>query len=223
MIYGKPPQVRIPKVLLCCLIAALGNIASGALAGGVLKVSLYLDTIFTVAVTFAFGLWPGILTGALLYPGIGVLRNVIFNTAGASTFWAGNVFILCTLSEILLVCFFRAKIRPGQSVFSEEPSLLSFTGIAAQLMVLVALDCILISIIGGIIDFVLYSLLSAPRGAYPEDIFKLGLYRNNVPVLAAAILSRIPINIVDRFIAVFGGYGISLLYGKCFYRSPEIR
>jgi hypothetical protein len=38
--------------------------------------------------------------------------------------------------------------------------------------------------------------------------------RNNVPVLASAILSRIPINIVDRFIAVFGGYGISLVFRK---------
>jgi hypothetical protein len=35
-----------------------------------------------------------------------------------------------------------------------------------------------------------------------------------MPVLAAAVLSRIPINIVDRFIVVFGGYGISLLYRK---------
>jgi hypothetical protein len=213
MMYGKPPQVRIGKILLCCVISALGNIASGALVSGVLKVSLYLDTVFTVAVTFAFGLWPGILTGALLYPGFGALRDIILN-GEVNTFWAGNVFILCTLSEILLICFFRVKIRPGQSMVLKEPFLLSFIGIAAQLMVLVAVDCILISIIGGIIDFVLYSLLSTPRGIYPEDIFKLGLYRNNVPVLAAAIFSRIPINIVDRFIAIFGGYGISLLYRK---------
>jgi len=33
-------------------------------------------------------------------------------------------------------------------------------------------------------------------------------------VLAAAVLSRIPINIVDRFIAIFGGYGISLVLRK---------
>jgi len=35
-------------------------------------------------------------------------------------------------------------------------------------------------------------------------------------VLAAAMLSRIPINIVDRFIAIFGGYGISIVYRKRF-------
>jgi hypothetical protein len=216
VIYGKPrQQARIWKILLCCLVSALGNIAFSALSGGVLKLSLYLDTVFTVAAAFAFGLWPGVLSGALLYPVVGgILNNAVFNT-GTNAFGTGNVFILCTLAEILLVCFFRAKIRAGQSLFLAEPSLSSFIGIASRLMVLVALDCILISIVGGIIDFVLYSLLSVPRGGYPEDIFKLGLYRNNVPVLAVAILSRIPINIVDRFIAIFAGYGISLLYRKC--------
>jgi hypothetical protein len=173
-----------------------------------------MDTVFTIAATFAFGLWPGVLSGILLYPAVvGILNNSIFNM-GTNAFGTGNIFVLCTLAEILLVCFFRAKIRTEQSLFLAEPSLSSFIGIASRLMVLVALDCILISIVGGIIDFVLYGLLSVPRGIYPEDIFKLGLYRNNVPVLAAAVLSRIPINIVDRFIAVFGGYGISLLYRK---------
>ncbi|MDR2096261.1 MAG: hypothetical protein LBP76_12220 [Treponema sp.] len=220
MMDGKLPRERavLWKIVLCCLISALGNIGFNSLVSGVLKVSLYMDTVFTVAAAFAFGLWPGVLTGALLYPaGDGILYNVIFNTR-ANTFWPTNVFILCTISEILLVCFFRVKIRPGQSVSPEEPSFASFIGIAAQLMVLAALDCIIISVIGGIIDFVLHGLLAAPKRIYPEDIFKLGLYRNNVPVLAAAILSRIPINIVDRFIAVFAGYGISLVYRK--YAAP---
>jgi hypothetical protein len=82
---------------------------------------------------------------------------------------------------------------------------------AAPLMALAALDCIVVSIVGGVIDFILNRLLAVPRAFYPEDIFKLGLIRNNMPALAAAILSRIPINIVDRFIVVFGGCGISLL------------
>jgi hypothetical protein len=52
-----------------------------------------------------------------------------------------------------------------------------------------------------------------------EDTFELGLLRNNVPVLAAAILSRIPINIVDRFFAIFGGYGLSLLFRRLITKS----
>jgi hypothetical protein len=50
----------------------------------------------------------------------------------------------------------------------------------------------------------------------------MGLLRNNVPVLATSILSRIPINIIDRFIAVFGGYGISLIFRKWLNRDNYI-
>ncbi|MDR1143378.1 MAG: hypothetical protein LBK77_04050 [Spirochaetaceae bacterium] len=212
------------KVLVLCVLSAFGNAACGALVSGVLGLSLYLDTVFTVAVTFSFGLLPGLLTGALLYPGYNILRNIILNT-GADTFWAVNAFILCTVSEILLVSIFRSGIvpapgrdtgglpkRPRRFVPLGESFLFSFIGIAAQLMVLAALDCVVVSITGGLVDFVLHTLPASPGGTYPEDIFKLSLFRNNVPYLASAILSRIPINIVDRFIAVFAGYGISLLY-----------
>ncbi len=80
-------------------------------------------------------------------------------------------------------------------------------------MLIVAFDCIVVSVTGGIIDF-FFTLFSAPKAFYPEDSFKLGLLRNNVPLLASTILSRIPINIVDRFFIIFGGYGVSLLYRK---------
>ena len=84
-------------------------------------------------------------------------------------------------------------------------------------MLVVVFDCMTVSVIGGIIDFIL-TLLKAPKAFYPEDSFKLGLLRNNVPVLATAILSRIPINIMDRFFVIFGGYGVSLLYRKIINR-----
>jgi hypothetical protein len=224
MVKGKS---QVWKVFVLCVLSAVGNVACGALVSGVLGLSLYLDTVFTVAVTFSFGLLPGLLTGALFYPGYDILRNIILNT-GAAPFWAVNAFVLCTVSEILLVWFFRSRIAPASGrgmesgvpgkprrfVPSEESFLSSFIGTAALLMVLAVLDCILVSISGGLVDFVLYKLRASPQETYPEDIFKFGLFRNNVPVLAAAILSRIPINIVDRFIAVFAGYGISLLYRK---------
>jgi hypothetical protein len=222
MVKGKPllsiqtrPQERIVswKVLILCIISAFGNAALSMVVSGIFDAPLYLDTIFTVAIAFSFGFLPGMLTGALLYPLSEILRSLVFHP-GESIFWAGNAFILCTVTEILLVCFFRTGLKKRQSLFAKEAPFSAFISTAPRLMVLVVLDCILISIIGGIVDVVLFKLVSASRGLYPEDIFKLGLIRNNVPALAAAILSRIPINIVDRFIAVFGGYGISRLYKK---------
>jgi hypothetical protein len=136
-----------------------------------------------------------------------------------------NIYLICIVVEAVLVCLFYSKMKTREVVFFEKisrgnptskgspPSLNSFIGVGTELLVLVALDCIAVSITGGIIDFVL-TLNSAPRTFSPEDTLKMGLLRNNVPVLATAILSRIPINIIDRFIAVFGGYGISILFRK---------
>jgi len=74
------------------------------------------------------------------------------------------------------------------------------------------------SIAGGIIDYIL-TCFSAPRTFYPEDSFKIGLLRNNIPIFVSAILSRVPINIVDRFFVIYGGYGVSLLYRKWLKRE----
>lgn len=203
MVKGKP-QSSIQKIFILCIASALGNEALSILVSGVFGAPLYLDTVFTVAITFSFGLLPGMLTGVLLYPLCENLKMLLLDS-GEGIFWAGNAFVLCTVTEILLVCFFRSRLKMRQEFFIST---------AANLMVLVVLDCILISIMGGVIDFILHNFVSVRQNLYPEDIFKLGLIRTNVPVLPAAILSRIPINIVDRFIAIFGGYGISLLYQK---------
>jgi energy-coupling factor transport system substrate-specific component len=40
-----------------------------------------------------------------------------------------------------------------------------------------------------------------------------------MPLLPTTILSHIPINIIDRFIVIFGGFGISLLYRKWLKKS----
>jgi hypothetical protein len=71
--------------------------------------------------------------------------------------------------------------------------------------------CIIESVLGGVIDYVLFTMLGETKFQYsPEDRFKLGLLRSNMPLLWASILSRLPINIVDRFIVIFGGYSLSL-------------
>ena len=52
-------------------------------------------------------------------------------------------------------------------------------------------------------------------------IDKIGLLQNHVPLLAAKIMSRIPVNIVDRFIVVFGGFLVSILIRGQILKSPS--
>ena len=198
------------KILLLCVVCAICNAVVNYLLIGLLKVPLFLDTVFTVAMCFTAGLLPGILTG-ILSPLVAYLIYYLHTGLPLKASWF--YFTICILVEILLVCFFHAKMKPREEIFLRKPSLGSFTGLAVHLLVLVALDCIVISIAGGTMDFILYKLSVSLPPSF-EDTFELSLLRNNVPVPAAAILARIPINIVDRFIAIFGGYGISLVLRK---------
>jgi len=201
------------KIIVLCAVSALCNAGLSYLLNTLLKVPLYADTIFTVAMCFTAGALAGILTGAVLSPLAFLLVCKYLLELPYETSWVRNIFTICVLAEAALVCLYHARIKSREEIFLQKRSLNAFTGIATHLLVLVALDCIVVSVCGGTIDFIL-GKLSAPLTYSPEDTFELGLLHNNVPVFATAVLSRIPINIVDRFIAVFGGYGISLIFRK---------
>jgi hypothetical protein len=47
-----------------------------------------------------------------------------------------------------------------------------------------------------------------------EHVYKAGIQQNLFPVPIMNILSRLPVNIVDRFIVIFGGYFISLFISQ---------
>jgi len=206
------------KIFVLCAVSAVLNIFSNHLVNGITRLPLYLDTVFTAAMCFTAGLLPGIITGIFL-PVLLIPVNYLFlYNLPLETIWPAYFFLVCALGEIIIICFFYKKIKPIEREFlanleGKKPLLQSFVLIATQLLVLAALDCVIISILGGITGYTI-GLFSMSRPLYPEDTFLLGLIRNNVPQLASEILSRIPINVVDRFIVIFGGYGFSLFYRK---------
>ena len=202
--------VQLWKIIFLCALSAVCNAALSHFVINVARLPLYQDTVFTIAMCFSAGLFAGFLTGAFsCFCIFFVYKYILANSLPG----VGYLFYICVIVEVLLVCFFYGKMKKREAVFLQKPSLQSFVYVAPLLLGLAAIDCIAVSITGGIVDFALVTL-QVPRGISPEDTFKFGLLRNNVPLLPTAILSRIPINIVDRFIAVFGGYGISLVYRK---------
>jgi hypothetical protein len=205
-------KIAFWKIALLCLVSGLLNTLLSYFTTGICGLPLYLDTLFTAAVYFSAGLLPAFITAILLllfntieYVG---LMNLEFETV-----WGAYPFVLCIIFEVLLVFSFRKKLKPLDAAFRKDPSLYAFINLAPLLMLIAVLDCIVVSVTGGIIDYIL-TLLSAPKAFYPEDSFKIGLLRNNASLLAASILSRGPINIVDRLFVIFGGYGVSLVYRK---------
>jgi len=212
-------RTRLLKVAVLCVVSAVFN-ALGSYLHTKTGIPLYVDTIFNAAMCFAAGLVPAVITGLLLSPVLSVWVWVYIFLRGSSFEFdfLGNIWVICIAVEILIIWFSYKRMKEREAVFLKNPGLYTFIDLGTQLLVLAVLDCIAVSVTGGIIDYVISSL-SLPRSFSPEDNFKLGLLRNNVPLLTTAILSRIPINIVDRFFVIFGGYGVSLLYRKWLDKS----
>ena len=201
------------KIAVLCAVSAFGNIM-GSLLHTKTGLPLYIDTIFNAAICFSAGLAPAIVTAMLVYPVMDFLVNRYILILPVEMGFFANVWVICMIVEILVIWLFHnKKMKENEAVFLENPGLNTFVGVAVQLLVLAVICCVVVSVTGGIIDYAL-TVSSLPRSFSPEDNFKLGLLRNNVPLLATAVLSRVPINIVDRLIVVFGGYGVSLLYRK---------
>jgi len=192
---------RLIKLLILCILATGANFLLNTFSVYFIKIPLFLDTVFNAAVCFTAGLFPGIFTALLTYTALSI-RNGGFDP-----------FILCAIAEVLLIW----KFRPTEPIqipnhYSNEKAVAVFVSIFARLMLLFIVCCLMISILGGIIDYVYYTLLENSKLYFSaEDMFKLGLFQSNVPILVLNILSRFPVNIVDRFIVIFGGYFISQL------------
>jgi hypothetical protein len=204
--------VRGLKLLVLCILVVKANYYLNVLVLA-LKLPLFLDTVFTCALVFAAGLIPGLI--------VVVLTAVDVAFRGGSA-W---VFSVCILGEVVLICLLKPRDSPGRGqparIGRRTRPLLS--GIAAAsfistfsaLLLLYVASCLTVSVLGGIIDFILYDVLAKNKLYYsPEDTFKVGFLHSGPPIVLTNILSRIPINIVDRFVAIFGGFSLSLLTGK---------
>ena len=201
---------KILKLIILCVLAAGLNYFLNTFSVYLIKIPLFLDTVFNAAVCFAAGLIPGLITALLSYTTM-CIRNGNFDP-----------FILCAVTEVILVWRFIPSLQSRSVNLKDtgnlpETAVTSFVSIFARLMLLYIVCCISISILGGFIDFFYYSLMSNSKPYFSaEDTFKIGLLRSGIPVLTMNILSRIPVNLVDRFIVIFGGYFVSRLVRKFF-------
>ena len=199
---------RIIKLGLLCVAAAGANYLVNNFCVYYLKIPLYLDTIFNAAVCFSAGLVPGIITAGLSY------------TALAARDSGFHPFVLCSIAEVLLIWQIKPSLSelPLANIVNSteaERKRDSLVSVIARLMLLYIAASLAVSILGGIIDFITYNVLSNSKIFFSaEDAFKIGFLKSNIHPLAINIMSRIPVNMVDRFIVIFGGYGLALLCRK---------
>jgi len=202
-----------------CLSGAFLNIAISRLSG-FFGFPLYLDTILTIAITLVFGFFLGELCG--------ILCNTIYQTIWFWV-WEGHLFTICSIATAGLVFLFMKLFPREMNLTFEEKktkqilslhksSRLSF--VIDRIIILILLSfalCLAISILGGLIaGFILINSSYYAEEAVISSVFSATMFSHNFPVILKEILSRIPMNIIDRLLSAFGGYGIALVLRKIY-------
>jgi hypothetical protein len=204
---------KIAKTGVVCLAGVLLNIALHKLstfAGS----PLYMDTVFTVAVTLSCGLFWGAVCGAL--------TNIITYSVWFWG-WEAYLFALCNITTALITwLFMRLFPRELGSVFKTSGIADGLTFKSTRLskvmdkviaLILLAFAlCLAMSVSGGVISAAIWG--ASPSYPYESSLLiRLGktMFAENTPTVVTEIVSRIPVNMIDRIITAFAGYGIAVL------------
>jgi len=200
---------RTVRIITICALAVAANMLL-ILLRHFLWVPLFLDTVFTVAVTFAMGLFPGILVAVLTWLADGLLP---FNVQPF------HPFVLVAIAEVIVVYLLRPTKTEGQiptyhrfqTPQMRDKRMVFIIDICLRLIV-VYIACVLaVSAVGGVIDVLYHTVGGAERPPYVGlNALRMAFLYNGVPVLLANIFSRIQITMIDRFVVIFGGYLASL-------------
>jgi energy-coupling factor transport system substrate-specific component len=171
------------KILLWALLIGIGNSTIGLVNTHILGLPLFMDTIGTLISTAAFGFWPGMVTAFTTHGWAELLRGI-----------TGETF-----SFPWVICSFTSVIT---------------------LDILIRLD-LFKTFFHAIIATILITLANSISGAFVAVIFFSGITLHPVDYIATAFLSigesllssafwaRIPINMIDKGIAVFITFGLS--------------
>lgn len=186
---------------LLCLLALLLNIASAMLASA-LKLPAFLDTIFTVAITFYSGLIPGIIVAALFNPAMTLIRCAI---TGSEIFLYDFLYAICGILIVIASWIFSRNKKEFH--FNRRVTLL-------YLLIIVFFSTFLSSFSASALDTFIRPLFEKASGFSAIDDISLIFQKLNFSVFLSYLLPRIPITLLDRFICTFAAYGIYSRFRK---------
>ena len=187
-------ECRWFSVLLATLFCIVINFGFNHLSTFILHVPLFLDTIGTVALTFICGWLPGLFCA--------LATTVIDSLLGGYFLGLPTLYVICSFSAVFICHAFKERI------FSSDLLIVRL----CYLFILSMAMCVVISILGGVIDTICMTY-SDYKSNYPvaSDFFKPNFIKLGLSMLGTNIISRFPINIVDRFITSIIAYNLTVL------------
>jgi hypothetical protein len=192
---------RVLLITLVCLAAAVGNSLLSILVMNVLDIPLFMDTMFNIAITFEWGLVPGLVTAVLSNITKRLFDIMLLHTSGLLPYPTLMVgFTLCSMTTALLTWLF-ARLLPEP--VAGEPFSRRFVMIIIILFALSIIMALVESLMGG-----LTAALNPTSSIGPQLNFQGMLYLSGFSRFPVEILSLLPINLIDRPLSVFVGYGL---------------
>lgn len=160
------------------------------------QLPLFCDTIFIMALSFFAGPWWGVLAGFFYH---------LIDFALHRTMELGHLFMLCHFLAALTAGYFKILfIKKSDSRFL----------LFVKLNILVIVLCLVMSVSGGIISYILNNIEAYNKASSQTD-FLTFLWQNKFQSkLLLQIAVRIPVNIADRFICTFASWGVYLAAKK---------
>ena len=194
---------RKSKVFLICLMAEMLNFIVVIIFFDILKVSLFLDTIFTVAITFYFGLVPGLLV-SIFYNLLSPLTSYLINGVFEPTAF---FFTFCGIAIVLVTWLFSRY---------EDEFRISRPITVLYLILIAMLSSFCSIMIGGFIDYVRFSACEVSDKVAPIKKYMDAFLQQDFNLFAACIIAQVPVSFIDRLITTFLGYKVYKLLKRIF-------
>ena len=188
------PKFSIKIQLILSLIFIPLNFAASYLCSHILQLPLFMDMIFIFAASF-FGIFCGLFTSAGYY---------FLWTLAMHYSFIHMLYVICCITGTLLVWLFVTRRKTYEE----------YSALWIRLALIFFISTVLISLEGSFI----YSNFILGRTSPPEIttvmFLTYTLVMQNLGVQLSAFLARLPVNLLDKAIAVFGGFGIYLILRK---------
>jgi energy-coupling factor transport system substrate-specific component len=171
------------KTAFLCLIAAAANVATNSLSERLLHLPFFMDSVFTVAASVGLGAWPGLAVAILTNAG----QEAMNGFAGTNL-----PFALCGMATALIARILAPR-REGPALFLS-----------------MALVIVLVTLANAAIGGAVAALLFHGRTDVAFDTFVDALVAVGQSYAAAAFWARIPVNLLDKSVAVLVGLAMGL-------------
>ena len=191
----------LKKQIILALIFTPLNILISYLST-IFQFPFFMDMIFVYAASF-FGLPCGIIVGA---------GTSLFNSIFVQHTIKHSLYAICCITGTIFTWLLITRYRDF-----EFKVMLSI-----RLMVLVFLSTIVISLEGSLIYYFFFSNTVVQNENSTVMFLIYTLVLQDFGLIISAFLARLPVNLSDKAIAVFAGFGIYLLSKLCVKASSSI-